>query len=322
MTQFRSEKVAESVSTDARLTRMRRRIVFLGSPAAAAVVLEVLHADGHDIALVVTRPDARRGRGSATIPTAVKKWALDHDLDVTDDLTRVSEFADGNTLGVVVAYGRIIPADLLAKMHMVNVHFSLLPRWRGAAPVERAILAGDTRTGVCIMDVEKGLDTGAVHATAETTIMDTDTTASLTEQLAHMGAELLLEVLRGDVVNAVEQDGEATYAHKVEKSEHVIDWVSSCVHVARQVRALPALTFLSGKRLRVLECEVADEQLADNRDGQEVTEQPGTLDATGRVTCASGSVILRRVQPEGRSSMSFREWVNGSSVSFPVVLGV
>lgn len=301
---------------------MRRRIVFLGSPAAAVVVLKALHADGHDIALVVTRPDARRGRGSSTVPTDVKMWALLHDLKVTDDLTRVSEFADGNTLGVVVAYGRIIPADLLEKMHMVNVHFSLLPRWRGAAPVERALLAGDSLTGVCIMDVEKGLDTGAVHAVVETTITDSDTTASVTGRLAHMGAELLLEVLQGDLANAVEQTGEATYAHKIEKSEHVVDWSSSCVNVARQVRALPALTFLNGKRLRILECGLADDQVRHNQEGQAITEQPGTLDATGRATCASGSVILQRVQPEGRSPMSFREWVNGSSLSFPVVLGV
>lgn len=296
---------------------MRRRIVFLGSPTAAAVVLEALHAAGHDIALVVTRPDARRGRGSSTIPTEVKKWSLDHDVEVTDDLSRVGDFADGDTIGVVVAYGRIIPEALLAEMHMVNVHFSLLPRWRGAAPVERAILAGDGRTGVCIMDVEKGLDTGAVHATAETQIMDTDTTASLTERLAHMGAVLLLEALQGDLSHPVAQTGEATYAHKVEKSEYVIDWNTSSMFIGRQVRALPALTFLNGKRLRVLECAVTA-----GEDGQVLSEQPGSLDASGRVTCASGSVTLHRVQPEGRSPMSFREWVNGSSVSFPVVLGV
>ncbi|MEY4165445.1 MAG: hypothetical protein RL419_1287 [Actinomycetota bacterium] len=295
---------------------MRRRIVFLGSPAAAAMVLEALYAAGHEIALVVTRPDARRGRGSSTVPTEVKKWALDHDLEVTDDLGRVGELADGDTLGVVVAFGRIIPEDLLVKMHMVNVHFSLLPRWRGAAPVERAILAGDDRTGVCIMDVEKGLDTGAVHATAEAAIMDTDTTVSLTERLARMGAQLLLEALQGDLADPVAQTGEVTYAHKVEKSEYLIDWKASSVVIGRQVRALPALTLLNGKRLRVVECDVADDH-----DGQVSTEQPGRLDATGRVMCGTGSVTLHRVQPEGRSAMAFREWVNGSSVSFPVILG-
>jgi methionyl-tRNA formyltransferase len=253
----------------------------------------------------------------------VKKWALEHNLEVTDDLGRVDEFADGDTLGVVVAFGRIIPEELLAKMRMVNVHFSLLPRWRGAAPVERAILAGDERTGVCIMDVEKGLDTGAVHATDETVITDTDTTSLLTERLARMGAEVLLRVLQGDLADAVPQNGEATYAHKIEKSEYVIDWRASSVVIGRQVRALPALSVLNGKRLRVLECEVAEDHLVTEEHVARVTtEQPGHLDATGRVVCGTGSVILHRVQPEGRSAMSFRDWVNGSSLSFPVVLGL
>ncbi|MCE2855549.1 MAG: methionyl-tRNA formyltransferase [Ilumatobacteraceae bacterium] len=289
---------------------MHRRIVFLGSPNAAVVVLRALHVAGHDIALVVTRPDMRRGRGSTLVPTEVKSWALDQHLEVTDDLRRVADFADGNTLGVVVAYGRIIPVELLLKMPMVNVHFSLLPRWRGAAPVERALLEGDGTTGVCIMNVAEGLDTGDVHASATTDIASSDTTATLTERLAHMGADLLLDVLRTDLGAAVAQSGDVTYAHKVDKSERVIDWSSTAEHVHRRVRALPAVTTVNGKRLRIIECAVTAYEGA-----------PGVLDDRGQVGCAVGSVELLRVQPEGRSSMTFREWANGSHLAFPVTLG-
>lgn len=306
---FRSEKVAASVLTDAPHT-MRRRIVFLGSPTAAVTVLEALHRAGHEIALVVTRPDVRRGRGSAHVPTAVKSWAIEHHLEVTDDLRRVAQFADGETLGVVVAYGRIIPPDLLEKMPMVNVHFSLLPRWRGAAPVERAILEGDSTTGVCIMDVAEGLDTGDVYTCAATDIDTSDTTATLTDRLAHMGAELLVEVLRTDLASAVPQSGDPTYARKIDKSEHLIDWTATADYVHRKVRALAAVTFVNGKRLRILECGVTD-------DAREI----GVVDDGGHVGCASGSVTLVRVQPEGRSPMSFREWANGSHLAFPMTLG-
>src|ERR1700688_651507 len=136
------------------------RLVFLGTPPAAAVALEALVRAGHDVALVVSRVDARRGRGAELAPSAAKRAALALGLDVTERLDDVTTV--GAEMGVVVAYGRLIPGRILESLPMVNVHFSLLPRWRGAAPVERAVLAGDTETGVCLMRLEETLDTGPV----------------------------------------------------------------------------------------------------------------------------------------------------------------
>ncbi len=154
-----------------------RRLVYLGTPEIAVPPLRALHEAGHDIVLVVSQPDRRRGRGGAVSPSPVKAAALDLGVPVTD---RVDDVIDaGADLGVVVAYGRLIRPHVLAAVPMVNMHFSLLPRWRGAAPVERAILAGDTVTGVCIMDVADELDAGDVYAVAEVPIGDTTTADQL-----------------------------------------------------------------------------------------------------------------------------------------------
>jgi methionyl-tRNA formyltransferase len=139
------------------------RLVFLGTPEAAVPPLRALHDAGHEVALVVSAADKRRGRGSALTPSPVKAAALELGLPVTDRVDDVLSLTPAPDLGVVVAYGRIIKPHILQAVRMINLHFSLLPRWRGAAPVERAILAGDRTTGVCVMDVEEGLDTGGVH---------------------------------------------------------------------------------------------------------------------------------------------------------------
>ena len=146
------------------MTREARPLVFLGTPIAAATVLSELIRNGFEIAHVVTRADARRGRGSSTTPSPVKQVAIENSISVSHDMTWLQENSNRDLLGVVVAYGKIIPSSVLSHIPMVNIHFSLLPRWRGAAPVERAILAGDMRTGVCIMNVEETLDTGDVFA--------------------------------------------------------------------------------------------------------------------------------------------------------------
>jgi methionyl-tRNA formyltransferase len=165
------------------------RLVYLGTPEAAVPPLRTLVAAGHDVALVVTRPDKRRGRGSQLVPSPVKAAALDLDLAVTDDLA--SATGVGAELGVVVAYGRIVPAAVLDELPMVNLHFSLLPRWRGAAPVERAILEGDAETGVCLMAVEAGLDTGAVYAEEATAIDPEETATELRARLVIIGCRML-----------------------------------------------------------------------------------------------------------------------------------
>src|SRR6202521_2267004 len=169
------------------------RLVFLGTPEAAVEPLRTLVRAGHDVGLVVSRPDKRRGRGSALVPSPLKVAAAQLGLEVADSLDAV--VGAGAELGVVVAYGRIIPASVLERLPMVNLHFSLLPRWRGAAPVERAILEGDAETGVCLMAVEKGLDTGPIYAVGDTTIDETESADELRARLVEIGCRLLIDNL-------------------------------------------------------------------------------------------------------------------------------
>jgi methionyl-tRNA formyltransferase len=206
------------------------RLAFLGTPDAAVPVLRALVDAGHDVAIVITRPDRRRGRGGELSPSPVKAAALSLGLEVghrLDDL-------DGLEVqrGIVVAYGAMIPAAVLEKTPMLNVHFSLLPRWRGAAPVERAILAGDAETGVGIMSLEETLDTGPLHAERRTDV-DDKTAAQLTAELASLGAEALIEVLasRELLENPTPQTGEATYASS--RPSRRCSWSGRSVSVGR-----------------------------------------------------------------------------------------
>jgi len=206
-----------------------RSVVFLGTPDVSAVALHALVAAGFEVPLVVSRPDRRRGRGSTLIASPVKQAAIDLGLRTSDDLGDVGDVeAD---LGVVVAYGRIIPMSLLSRLAMVNIHFSLLPRWRGAAPVERAILAGDDKTGVCLMEVAEGLDEGGVYARTEIAIGPNETAAELRERLGVIGAELLVETLRNGLGTAEPQVGETTYAAKLEKHEAKLDFDRSALEL-------------------------------------------------------------------------------------------
>ena len=211
-----------------------RRIAYLGTPDVAVPPLQALHAAGFEIAVVVTRPDKRRGRGSTLSPSPVKAVALELGLPVTDDLDAVLDA--GIELGVVVAYGRIIPRRVLEAVPMVNLHFSLLPRWRGAAPVERALLAGDATTGVCLMEVAEGLDTGAVYAVEETPIAADDTLASLRGRLVEMGSRMVVDALTEGLAPPAPQVGEPTHAAKIDPAELALDW-SAAGGRARPARA-------------------------------------------------------------------------------------
>jgi methionyl-tRNA formyltransferase len=239
---------------------------------------------------VVTRPPKRRGRGGASSPTPVEEIAVGAGLPVTYDIADVTgQDAD---LGVVVAYGRIIKPDILAVLPMVNVHFSLLPRWRGAAPVERAILAGDTVTGVCLMDVEEGLDTGAVYRRSEVPIGPEETAAELTDRLAVVGADLLVASLRDGLGRPAPQDGEPTYAAKIEPADLHLDWTRPASELQRVVRLGRAWTTHRGKRLLILDAVPAD--------------TGGVVVPTG-----DGGLLLRTVQPEGKKPMAAADWVRG-----------
>lgn len=286
------------------MTREARPLVFLGTPTAAATVLSELIRSGFEIAHVVTRADARRGRGSSTTPSPVKQVAIDNAIDVSHDMTWLKENSDRELLGVVVAYGKIIPASVLSHIPMVNIHFSLLPRWRGAAPVERAILAGDLRTGVCIMNVEETLDTGDVFARREIEILDTHTSENLTDDLAVVGGQLLVDTLNEGLSSGVPQTGETTYATKVSSDELRLDWNLSSVEVLRRVRAVRSYTMLGNQRLKIIQAEL-----------HQNTERlsPGLCDSAACVGTRDGAVRLVSVQPEGKAVMDAASWLRGRS---------
>lgn len=289
-----------------------RRLVFLGTPAASVPALRALVAAGFDVALVVSQPDRRRGRGGATSPSPVKAAALELGLPVTDVVDDARTV--GADLGVVVAYGEILEADLLDALPMVNIHFSLLPRWRGAAPVERALLEGDTETGVCIMEVVEALDAGAVYAVGTVPIEDDSTAAELREELADVGARLLVETLTAGLRDPVEQVGEPTYAKKIKPADLVLAWDQPAAALHRVVRVGGAWTLLGDSRLRVWEAHVV-----------EAAGVPGALTVVGGtpvVACGAGTgLALDEVQPEGKGRMAGPAWANGAHLTGAEVLG-
>jgi methionyl-tRNA formyltransferase len=294
------------------------RLVFLGSPDAAVPSLRALVQAGHEVALVVSQPDRRRGRGAALISSPVKRAALELGIDTTDRLD--DALGVSAELGVVVAYGRIVPARVLDELAMVNVHFSLLPRWRGAAPVERALLAGDTETGVCIMRLEAGLDTGPVLARAPVAIDDggREGAAALTARLAELGARLLVECMAagaGALGTGVPQQGEPTYAAKLEPAEFRLEWTRPAGELARTVRLDRAWTTFRGQRLRVLRAWAGEGAGPDDAGPADAGRAdaailPGTL-AGDRAACGAGSLVLEEVQPEGRTPMAAGDWLRG-----------
>jgi methionyl-tRNA formyltransferase len=296
------------------------RLAYLGSPAAAVAPLEALVAAGHEVALVVSRPDTRRGRGGASSPSAVKQAALDLGLDVSDALDDV--VGVGAELAVVVAYGRIVPARVLDVVPMVNVHFSLLPRWRGAAPVERAILAGDTVTGVCVMRLEAGLDTGPVLVSQSLPIGAGEHAAALLGRLSALGATLVVDVLAGGV-GALgpgrPQEGEPTYAAKLEPDEFRLDWDLAAEVLHRVVRLDRAWTTFRGERLRVLEARVAGSP--GNPDPAGPPGRIGGGAGDDVVVCGSGLLELVEVQPAGKRPMAAADWRRGVRLQAGEVLG-
>lgn len=265
------------------------KLVYLGTPEMAVPPLRALVDHGHEVVLVVTRADKRRGRGSAMSPSPVKAAALELGLPVShsvDDVA-VAVRERGAALGVVVAFGQIIEPHVLDVIPMVNLHFSLLPRWRGAAPVERALLAGDDVTGVCVMAVEEGLDTGGVFARSEVTIGAETTASELRSQLVDVGTTLLVETLAQPLDQWIDdpepQTGEVTYASKFTSGDFEIDWSMPAPDVHRLIRVGGAWTTFRHKRLKIHEARLVD-----------------------------GRVVPLMVQPEGKPAMAFDAWRNGA----------
>jgi methionyl-tRNA formyltransferase len=283
-----------------------RRLVFLGTPETAVPPLRALVAAGFDVALVVTRADKRRGRGGEMSASPVKAAALALGLAVTHRVDDV--LTAGADLGVVVAYGALIKPHVLAAVPMVNVHFSLLPRWRGAAPIERAILAGDDETGVAVMQLEEGLDTGPVFACQHLPIEPGETAVSLRARLVAAGTDLLVRTLTEGLRDPQPQAGEPTYAAKVSPADLELDWTAPAVALDRVIRVGDAWTTFRGRRLKVLAARPQPTAPGADRLG------PGQIEGD-RVGTGDGELVLVTVQPEGRGPQPARAWRNGARIA-------
>ncbi len=281
--------------------------MYLGTPPLAVPTLDALVAAGYEVPLAVTGPDARRSRRGDPEPSAVKQAAAAHGIAVSHDVGDVA--AVEADLGVVVAFGRIVPTAVLDLLPMLNLHFSLLPRWRGAAPVERALLAGDTRTGVCVMEVAEALDEGDVYARVEVPIGPESTLESLRGELVAVGTDALLDGLADGFGPPVPQEGEVTYAAKITAEDRRLDFSASSETVRRVVAVGGAWTTFRGKRFKVHAIRVVAGSGGE----------PGTIDDRGDggpvVATGQGRVELVEVQPENRSRMAGSDWARGARLA-------
>ena len=295
------------------------RIIFMGSPDFAVPALNALVEAGHDIAAVYCQPPRPAGRGKADRKTAVHERAEQLGLEVRTprtlrDAEEQAKFAAlGADLAVVAAYGLILPKPILEapRLGCVNIHASLLPRWRGAAPIQRAILAGDTVSGVTIMQMDEGLDTGPMLLKRELQL-DRKNAGQVTEELAKLGASALLKWIENPSPPEPQPENGATYAPKVDKAEARIDWNRPAVEIERQVHAFsprPGAWFeASGERIKLLEARVGDD--ASGRPGE-------VLDDCLNVAAGDGYVRPLRVQRAGRGAMTVDELLRG----FPIPKG-
>lgn len=300
---------------------MPLRLAFMGSPDFAVPTLEAIIAAGHEIAGVYSQPPRPAGRGKELRRTAVHEAAERHGLGVRTPLNFKAEedrqaFAALRLdVAVVVAYGLLLPRAILEapRLGCFNLHGSLLPRWRGAAPIHRAVLAGDTVTGVQVMQMEAGLDTGPVMLSATTPISESDTTGDVHDRLAQLGAALMVEGLarleRGEAVLTTQAREGATYAAKITSAETRIDWTRPGVEVAALIRGLspsPGAWFEhDGQRIKVLHA------LADTGQGE-----PGTaLDDGLRISCGVGAVRLTRLQRAGKGQVTADEFQRGARIA-------
>ena len=281
--------------------------MYFGSPETAVPALLALVDAGFEIPLVISMPDRRRSRRAAPTATPVKEVATQLGIPVSEEVAdALSVDAD---CGVVVAYGRLIARTGLAQLPMINVHFSLLPRWRGAAPVERAILAGDRATGVCVMGLEPELDTGPVYRRRETEIGEQTTAQELSEQLAKLGAEELVSAIQEGLTDPVPQIGTVTTANKIHRADLSLDWKLSAVELDRVVRVGGAWTTNESSLLKIHQTRVVSGE-----------GEPGVLDHD-LVGTSKDLLQLLIVQPEGKSRMEADAWINGAHLGTKARLG-
>lgn len=287
------------------------KLVFLGSPSPATPTLRALVDAGHEVLGVVTQPDKRRGRGSEMIGTPVAEVARELGIPVWHSLELISSC--GAELGVVVAYGKLIPQSLLDVVPMINVHFSLLPKWRGAAPVERALLSGDHETGVCIMGLEAGLDTGPIFAQSSTPVGQ-KSSLELLNELADLGAQLCVEILsQSPLPTPLPQEGEATYAAKLGPHDFKLEPDGPADSLVRVVRLGRAFTYINGQRVRIHGAVL----------GSEVRGTPGTVtfDHGLQLHARDGSIAVTNLQSEGSRRLDSGDWWRGARLAEPIRWG-
>ena len=309
------------------MTSQSLRIVFAGTPEFASIHLRALVATTHEIVGVYTQPDRRAGRGKKLTASPVKQCALDAGINVyqPDSLRDAAAQAQLAALKpdvlVVVAYGLILPQAVLdiPSICCLNVHGSLLPRWRGAAPIQRAIEVGDKQTGITIMQMDAGLDTGKMLAKASCDISDTTTAASLHDNLAALGAPLLLEVL-ADLQKylaqaEVQNDEEATYADKISKVEAQVDWTLDATVVARRIRAFNpfpvCFSELNGERIKLWQAR-ATQLTSDSPPGTLIASDPAGLS----IACGTGTLIVTQLQLPGGKALTAAQMLNARSEMF------
>jgi methionyl-tRNA formyltransferase len=309
------------------------KIIFAGTPEFAAVALKALHQTGHDIPLVLTQPDRPAGRGMQMHASAVKQFALEHGIEVLQPLSLRQDSADPQRaldaraaharlealdydIMVVAAYGLILPKSTLAIRPCINIHGSLLPRWRGAAPIHRAIEAGDLETGVTIMEMEEGLDTGPMLLSERVTIGAQETTGELHDRLAALGGRLLVEALsqmaRGTLVAQPQPEAGVNYAAKISKSEAALDFSLDADTLARKVRAFnpfPGAHAQAGDvTIKVWGAEPMERTAAGAAAGQVLCADAG---AGIMVACGTGSLRLLELQKPGGKRLPAAEFLKG-----------
>ncbi|MGE5526480.1 MAG: methionyl-tRNA formyltransferase [Rhodospirillaceae bacterium] len=303
------------------------KLIYAGTPPFAALALDALLTAGHEVGLVLTQPDRPAGRGLKTLPSAVKAVALQHGLAVAQPTTlrdpdTIAQLrAIGADAMVVAAYGLILPADVLAipRHGCINIHASLLPRWRGAAPIQRAILAGDAQTGISIMQMDAGLDTGPILLQEAMPITPHDTAQTLHDKLAALGATLVVRALANPVRPRAQDPVGATYAAKIDKREAMLDWRDDAAIVDRKVRAFNpvpgALTALAGEPLKIWAATPAIDAAG----------APGTVlaaDAAGIVVgCGRGALRVTELQRAGAKRLNAAAFLAGTALPPGTQLG-
>jgi len=303
------------------------KLVFAGTPEFAVVALQALLDAGHGIALVLTQPDRPAGRGRKPQPSAVKSFALRYALSLAQPVSLQDASIPAAVAAlepdamVVAAYGLILPMSLLAvpRLGAINIHASLLPRWRGAAPIQRALLAGDAQTGITIMQMDAGLDTGAILDQEAIPIAGADTAQTLHDKLAQLGGRLLVQALAAPLVPRPQDAARASYAAKIERREARLDWRDSAAVNERKVRAFNpapgAYTELGGARLKIWRVALAPQAMG----------APGTVCEAGSagivVACGTGALRLLEVQRAGGKRLPAAAFLAGSPLAAGARLG-